>query len=199
MHVSVNGQAEASACTIAPRGVFGLILSNTFETPRAPDETFAMLLDAPSIVQCVRGAELTGVERNGDLKGCIAIKLGPVALKFNGVLTIEEIDKAARTATIKGKGADMQGRGGANAVTRMRVEPAEGGARVTMETELQLSGMVAQYGRAQGVIAAISNEIVADFAHNLATVLAEEDLPEIAGKEFSALSLVWRALRGKAG
>ena len=34
-------------------------LSNQFETPRAPDDTFALLLDAPSIVHCVPGAELT--------------------------------------------------------------------------------------------------------------------------------------------
>lgn len=205
IHVSVNGQAEASVGAIAPwsaganarGGDDGLILSNSFASPRAPDETFAMLLDVPAVAQCLRGAEFAGVEAGAYL-GRVSVKLGPVALTFNGRVTIEAIDHVARTAVIKGKGADLQGRGAANATTRMRVEPAGTGARVVLETDLQLSGLVAQYGRAQGVIAAVSNEIVADFARNLAAVLADEDMPDGAAKPFSALSLAWRALRGKA-
>ena len=176
-----------------------MLLSNRFESPRTPDEIFALLLDAPSVVHCVPGAELTGAEANGVFKGRIAVKLGPVALKFNGVVEFSEVDSTARTAIIKGKGADLQGRGNANATTRLRVEPADAGSIVLLETDLQLSGMVAQYGRAQGVISAVSNEIIAQFARNLQAALSGDDAPEGSAKEISALSLAWRALRGKAG
>ena len=174
-------------------------LANRFEVCRSPDETFALLLDAPSVVQCVPGAELLDVEPDGAFKGRISVKLGPVALKFTGTVKIIDIDATARTALIKAKGADLQGRGNANATTRMRVEPAGAVALVVLETELQLSGMVAQYGRAQGVIASMSNEIVADFARNLQALLAGELSPDDASKDISALALAWRALRGKAG
>jgi carbon monoxide dehydrogenase subunit G len=175
-----------------------LHLANRFDVPNTPEATFALLLDAPSIAHCVPGAELVSVEADDALKGRIAVKLGPVALKFNGTVIITDVDEAARTAVIKAKGADAQGRGGANATTRMRVEPLGDTAQVFLETELQLSGMIAQYGRAQGVIAAVSNEIVADFSRNLQAMLAGEASP--GGKhEISALSLAWRALRGKSG
>lgn len=173
-------------------------LANQFEILRAPDETFALLLDAPSIARCVPGAELLAIEPDGALKGRVSVKLGPVALRFTGTVVFAEIDEAARVALVKAKGADAQGRGSANAATRMRVEPAGAGARVVLETDLQLSGMVAQYGRAQGVIAAVADQIVADFARNLQARLAG-DAPDAATGEISALSLAWRALRARAG
>ena len=172
-------------------------LSNQFETPRAPDDTFGLLLDAPAIVHCVPGAELTSVEADGSFKGRISVKLGPVALKFNGALEIVGIDPALRTATLKARGADLQGRGGAHAVTTLSVGPSAAGSRVVLKTDLQLSGMVAQYGRAQGVIAAVSNEIVAQFSRNLAAAMAGEE-PAPGQSEISGLTLAWRALRGKA-
>ncbi len=176
-----------------------LLLSNQFEASRAPDETFALLLDAPSIVHCVPGAELLGVEPDGAFRGRVSVKLGPVALKFTGTVYITDIDAAAHAAIVRAKGSDLQGRGAANAITRMRVEPAGEGSRVVLESDLQLSGMVAQYGRAQGVIAAVSNQIVADFAKNLQALLAGEETSGGGAREISALSLAWRALRAKTG
>ena len=61
------------------------------------------------------------------------------------------------------------------------------------------SGTDAQYGRAQGVIAAVSNQIVADFAKNLQALLAGEETSGGGAREISALSLAWRALRAKTG
>ena len=176
-----------------------MLLANRFEVPRAADATFALLLDAPAIAGCVPGAELLAVEPDGAFRGRVSVKLGPVALKFNGTVYITDIDEAARAALVRGKGADAQGRGGALATPRIRVEPAGEGSLVTLETDLQLSGMVAQYGRAQGIIAAVSNQIVADFARNLQAMMAGDALAGGAAKELSALSLAWRALRAKTG
>lgn len=144
-----------------------MLLKNSFTVPRPPEETWGLLLDVPSIVGCVPGAELTAAEENKTYKGFVAVRLGPVALKFAGTATITDIDEAGRTATIRAKGSDQQGRGNAGAVSKMQVAPDGEGSIVTIDTDLQLSGMVAQYGRASGVIIAVSNEIVTAFARCL--------------------------------
>ena len=76
-----------------------MLLTNAFDAPRSPDETFALLLDPRAIVHCVPGAEFLG-EENGAFKGRISVRLGPVVLKFNGIVEISAVDPAARTAVI---------------------------------------------------------------------------------------------------
>lgn len=158
-----------------------MLLENRFDVPRPPAETWSILLDVPGIVGCIPGAELTTVEPDGTYKGRVAVRLGPVALKFGGTAVIGDIDEAARTAVIRAKGADTQGRGNAGATTRMRVEPSGDGSTVVVETDLQLFGMVAQYGRASGVIAAVAGEIVAAFAANLRAKLAQAEAVPVPG------------------
>lgn len=142
-------------------------IDNEFFVPTPIEQTWQTLLDVPGIVGCVPGAELIAQESDTAFKGRVSVKLGPVALKFNGTAIIEEVDQDTHTALIRANGADQQGRGSAGTVTKMQVGPAEGGSTVTLETELQLSGLVAQYGRASGVIQAVSSTIISQFADNL--------------------------------
>jgi carbon monoxide dehydrogenase subunit G len=86
-------------------------------------------------------------------KGKVAVRLGPVALAFAGVVTFEDIDNANRTARVKAQGTDSKGRGGANAAASFRVEGTpDGGSKILVHTDLTLSGSVAQYGRGVGMI-----------------------------------------------
>ena len=59
------------------------------------------------------GAELTEVVDDKTYKGKIAVRLGPVALTFAGLVTFEEIDNANRTARVRAQGTDAKGRGSA--------------------------------------------------------------------------------------
>src|SRR5262245_66683699 len=98
------------------------------------------------------GAELTGKLDSETYNGKVAVKLGPVALAFAGQVKFTEIDEAAHKARAKAQGKDSKGRGGANATIDFHIEPAPPGARVLVKTDLSLSGAVAQYGRASGLI-----------------------------------------------
>lgn len=84
---------------------------NAFDVPLPPDEAWKVLLDIPHIVHCVPGAELTEKVDERTYKGRIAVKLGPIALLFNGTARFEEIDNDARTAVVKAQGSDAKGRG----------------------------------------------------------------------------------------
>jgi hypothetical protein len=65
---------------------------------------------------------------------------------------------------------------------QFRLEPVEDGTRVIVETNVNLSGSVAQYGRGTGVIQGVASQLTAQFAQNLKAMLArgddQEDEPE---------------------
>jgi carbon monoxide dehydrogenase subunit G len=157
-----------------------LEFDNSFEVPLPPAEAWTVLMDIRRIAPCMPGAELTEVVDDRNYKGKVAVRLGPVALAFAGVVRFEEIDNANRTARVKAQGTDSKGRGGANAVSSFRVEatPA-GGAKVLVHTDLNLSGSVAQYGRGVGMIQTTAAQIMNQFANNLKAQIGR-DLPDPA-------------------
>ena len=57
---------------------------NEFEVPVPIDQAWDILMDIERIAPCVPGAELTEVVDEKTYKGKISVKLGPVALTFNG-------------------------------------------------------------------------------------------------------------------
>jgi hypothetical protein len=102
------------------------------------------------------------------------VRLGPVALTFAGVVKFEEIDDAKHTARVSAQGTDAKGRGGANATSEFRLEPAGAGSKVLVHTNLTLSGSVAQYGRGVGIIQATAAQIMNQFAKALKDKLAQD-------------------------
>jgi carbon monoxide dehydrogenase subunit G len=145
---------------------------NTFEVPLPPAEAWPVLMDVQRIAPCMPGAQLTEVVDATTYKGNFAVRLGPVALTFAGLIKFEEIDDANHTARVKAQGTDAKGRGGANAAASFRVEPAGTGSKVLVHTDLTLSGAVAQYGRGVGMIQATAAQLMKQFADNLKKQLA---------------------------
>jgi uncharacterized protein len=147
---------------------------NSFEVPLPPADAWKVLLDIERIAPCMPGAELTEVVGKDTYKGRIGVRLGPVALTFAGIVKFEEIDNAKHTARVSAQGTDAKGRGGANAASEFRLEPAGAGSKVLVHTNLTLSGSVAQYGRGVGIIQATAAQLMNQFAKSLKEKLAEE-------------------------
>jgi len=147
---------------------------NSFEVPLPPADAWKALLDIERIAPCMPGAELTEVLGNNSYKGKINVRLGPVALTFAGVVKFDEIDEGKHTARVSAQGTDAKGRGGANASSTFRLEPASGGSKVLVHSNLTLSGAVAQYGRGVGIIQATATQIMNQFAKCLKDKLAQE-------------------------
>jgi len=147
---------------------------NSFDVPLPPERAWAVLMDIPRIAPCMPGAELSEVVDAQNYKGKIAVRLGPVALAFAGRVQIDAIDDTNRSARVKAQGSDAKGRGAANATATFHIEPAGGGSRVLIHTELMLSGAVAQYGRGVGMIQTTAAQIIGQFAGNLRAQLARE-------------------------
>lgn len=149
---------------------------NSFDVPLPPDQAWKTLMDIERIAPCMPGAELTEIVDEKTFKGKVSVRLGPVALTFQGTASFEDIDNDAHTASVKAQGADAKGRGGANANVAFHLEPSDTGSTVKIHTDLQLSGSVAQYGRGAGMIQDLASQIIGQFAKNLAAQI-ESDQP----------------------
>ncbi len=140
---------------------------NSFEVPLPADDAWKVLMDIRRIAPCMPGAALTEVVDDRTYKGKIGVRLGPVSLTFAGTVKFEEIDDANHRARVVAQGSDAKGRGAANASATFHLEPANGGSKVLVHTNLTLSGAVAQYGRGVGIIQMTAAQIITQFANNL--------------------------------
>jgi carbon monoxide dehydrogenase subunit G len=146
---------------------------NSFEVPLSPAQAWSVLMDVPRIAPCMPGAELTEIVDPQNYKGKISVRLGPVALAFAGRVELSDVDDVNHSARVKAQGSDAKGRGSANATATFRVEPAAGGSKVLIHTDLSLSGAVAQYGRGVGMIQTTAAQIIGQFATNLRSQIAQ--------------------------
>jgi uncharacterized protein len=149
-------------------------IKNSFEVPLAVGEAWKTLLDIKRIVPCMPGAELLEVVDPKTYRGKVSVRLGPVALSFVGTARFEEIDEVAHRARVKAQGTDAKGRGGAIGIVNFALSPIAGGTKVDVDTNLTLSGSVAQYGRGIGIIQDVATQIVAQFSTALRAMLMHE-------------------------
>jgi carbon monoxide dehydrogenase subunit G len=117
------------------------------------------------------------VEDERTYRGQVRVKLGPVAVAFQGRARLEEVNEAARTVKVKASGTEMKGRGSAQADVMFRMQPDGDGTKVDIDTDVNLAGAVAQYGRAQGVIADVAQAVIDTFAENLRKQIAAQNAP----------------------
>ena len=174
-------------------------LQNSFRVSLPIDTTWATLLDIPSIVPCLPGAELLSIEDENTFRGQVKVKLGPIAVAFQGRAQLLEVDGKNHTARVTASGNENKGRGSAQAEVAFNLIPEGEATRVDIVTDLSLAGAVAQYGRAQGVIADVARVIIDSFARNLqARIDSGDPLPGAAknAPALSALSVGSAVVRG---
>ena len=94
-------------------------------------------------------------------------------LQFGGEAPISAVDSAARSARVTAKGSDRKGRGSAAAVMNFSLVAEGPGTRVTIDTDFTLTGSIAQYGRASGLIKEIASELISQFAANVGKLFAD--------------------------
>lgn len=146
-------------------------LLNEFEVALPPEQTWALLTDLEKVAPCLPGASITSIEGD-DFHGRAKIKVGPITAEYKGVAQFKELDEKARTAVLLARGKDARGQGDATANVRATLHPKGGGTRVVVETELALTGKVAQFGR--GVLADVSGALMTLFAQRLQEMVAAE-------------------------
>jgi uncharacterized protein len=176
--------------------------SNEISVDAQADELFAFVSDPEQVVKCLPGASVEG--RDGeDWRGSMSMKVGPIKASYRGTLRFLELDPEARRAVMRVRADEASGQGQAEARITSEIEPAgEAGAScIRMETDLQIRGKVAQFGR--GAMEQVAGRMLERFADNVELAIRGE-APEDAAEAAAGLPLpripsgVWWALAGGA-
>ncbi|MEV6299942.1 SRPBCC family protein [Actinoplanes sp. NPDC051861] len=147
-------------------------ITNEFTVHTPIDRAWEVLTDLEGIAPCMPGAQLTGVE--GEVyKGKVKVKVGPVISEFTGTAQFTAKDASAYRAVIDAKGRDARSAGNAAAVVSAVLTP-EGAdsTRVSVDTDLKISGKLAQFG--SGMIKEVSSKLLTQFVANLEAKLATD-------------------------
>jgi len=139
-----------------------MILRNEFVVAAPLEQTWQTLLDVPRVASALPGATIEP-GGNGDYRGSMRLKIGPVTAEYAGTARLVDVDEDAHVASFHVQGSG--GQGTAAATITNRVEEAEGGTRVIVETDLRVTGRAAAFGR--GLLEDVSARMLAEFARRL--------------------------------
>ena len=135
-------------------------LRHEFTVPASIDQTWSAFNDVESVAACFPGAKVTSVE--GDtFTGSCKVKLGPIALIYNGTGTFVEKDESGHRMVIDAKGKDKRGNGTAGAHVTATMTAQGTSTHVEVLTDLNITGKPAQFGR--GVMEDVSNKLLGQF------------------------------------
>ena len=153
-------------------------ITNEFTVHTPIERAWQVLTDLEGIAPCMPGARLTGVE--GDTyQGKVKVKVGPVISEFAGTARFTERDEAGYRAVIDAKGRDARAGGNAAALVTAVLTPAGESTRVSVDTDLKISGKLAQFG--SGMIKEVSGKLLTQFVTNLEAKLATGEAEPAAG------------------
>jgi carbon monoxide dehydrogenase subunit G len=152
--------------------------------PLPIEQAWTFLQDVPAIALCIPGVEITDIIDDRNFRGLGRVRLGPVELALQGTAALELIDPGGRIIIVQGQGQDKKGRGGTRATVTVALTSVQSQAtQVELVTDVELSGAIAQYGRASGMIDAVAQQIVAQFAKNLREVISRSSADPGASRD----------------
>jgi uncharacterized protein len=138
-------------------------IENAFTISTPPDETYQLLIDLPLVASCIPGGELGARADDESYPAKVTVKLGPMRLIYQGTVRIAEQDDSARRAVLIAKAREARGQGTADAELTMEVgRDGAASSRVTIVTDLQLTGRAARMGR--GVVDDVARRLVDEMA-----------------------------------
>ena len=139
-------------------------LENEFTVDVQVEDVWDVLLDLERITPCLPGAALTnGANGDGEHEGTMKVRLGPVTQEYNGTVQIQEADESEHRAVLQADGKDARGQGTASAtITSTLQDEGNGSTRVRVETDMQITGRAAQFGR--GLQQSVAEKILGQFA-----------------------------------
>ncbi len=153
-----------------------LQFEHTFVVKAPAGRVWGYLTDPYRVAPALPGAAITEKIDDRTYAGTMTVKVGPVSARYKGRVRFETLDPAAGTAEIAASGQDVTGRGGADMKMKSRiVERAGGESEVSVVSEVNVTGIMAQFGR--GLMQDVSNQMFERFT---AAIRAELEKPAAA-------------------
>ena len=163
-------------------------IEKTFTIKASRGAVWEFLTDPYRVARCLPGTAITGKLDDGGYTGTNTIKVGPVTANYRGKMRFEKLDEAAGEAEIVASGQETRGKGGADMKMKSRVvEKAPGETEVTVVSDVNVVGVLAQFGR--GMIQDVSDQLFQKFTEcmrrELETPAASEAVQSSAAAEKS--------------
>ncbi len=146
--------------------------SRELSAPQA--EVWRKLNDVEVLKRCIPGCESLEKTGENDLKATVGVKIGPVSARFNGKVTLSDLDPP-NTYRISGSGSGGvagSGTGGAN----VRLTPSGAGTELSYDVDANVSGKIAQLGGRliDATAASLANQFFDRFAAEFAPAATAE-------------------------
>ncbi len=142
-------------------------IEKSYPMPAPAAATWALLQDIEAVAACMPGAKITERLDAGRYKGTVTVRLGPATMAFRGEVEMKDVDPAAMTLRLLGKGTDSTGSSVATLNLAARVAAAEAGRSTLVGNgEVSVSGKAAAFGgRMMNMVA---DQVLKQFADNFA-------------------------------
>lgn len=135
-------------------------LNHSFTVAASPERTWELLTDLEEVGGCFPGATVTSATES-EFTGNVKVKLGPIAVTYQGEGRFVERDDEAHRAVIEGLGKGLRGLGNASATVIVQLAPDGDGTRADVATAMNITGKPAQFGR--GVMQTVSDKLLGQF------------------------------------
>lgn len=179
-------------------------LEKTFPLPGSAEIAWAFLQNVEAVAGCMPGAKITESLPGGGFKGTVTVRVGPATMSFRGEVEVRDIDAAAHSLRLIGKGTDTTGTSGASMDLTARIEPAsDGSSNLVGKSEVSMSGKAASFGGRMmgGVADQVLKQFAENFAARVAALAAQRAgaatpataAPPAAARELNGLAIAWAA------
>jgi uncharacterized protein len=141
-------------------------INNEFTVSVPIQQAWDVMLDLQKIAPCLPGAAIQDEKGDGEYDGTMKVKIGPITANYKGKVKVEEADEANHRAVLQATGRDARGQGTASAtIVSTLQEEGSDSTRVSVETDMKLTGRAAQFGR--GIAQDVATKMLNQFAECL--------------------------------
>ena len=152
------------------------------------DQAWSRMLDLERIAPCLPGAAIQEERGDGEYEGTMKVEIGPITVSYKGTVKFEETDETNHRAVLQAAGREARGLGTASATIVSALREEGDGTRVNVETDMMLTGRVAQFGRgiAQDVAKTMLDQFAACLEQEISSGNAAGDTAEPDSKNAAA-------------
>ena len=143
-------------------------IDNEFTVSAPIQQAWDIMLNLERIAPCLPGAAIQEEKDDGEYDGTMKVKIGPITANYKGTVKFEEVDEENHRAVLQATGRDARGQGTASATIVSTLQEEGDGTKVSVETDMKLTGRAAQFGRG------IAQDVATKMLNQFASCLEEE-------------------------
>src|SRR5687767_3702513 len=137
-------------------------INNEFTVVAPIEQAWDTMLNLERIAPCLPGAAIQEEKDEGEYDGTMKVKIGPITANYKGTVKFEEVDEENHRAVLQATGRDARGQGTASATIVSTLQEEGEGTKVSVETDMKLTGRAAQFGR--GIAQDVATKMLDQFA-----------------------------------